>query len=114
MPARFLKGTEIRKAIFAEIKQEVEAIKAAHGVVPGLVTSVVGSNPVSLSYVSLKIKTARTHGKKSARQLQRWLVESECGDRSAGVHHLAGILRGSGAVNRHQRLALSRRRGRGA
>lgn len=62
MSAKLLKGTEIREALLAEIKQEVEAIKAAHGVVPGLVTILVGSNPASLSYVSLKIKTAHSLG----------------------------------------------------
>src|ERR1035437_2195984 len=77
MPARFLKETEIQEAILTEIKQEVEVIKAAHGVVPGPVIIFVGSNPVSLSYVSLKINPARSHGEESARQLQRWLVESD-------------------------------------
>jgi methylenetetrahydrofolate dehydrogenase (NADP+)/methenyltetrahydrofolate cyclohydrolase len=62
MSAKLLKGTEIREALLAEIKQEVESIKAAHGVVPGLVTILVGSNPASLSYVSLKIKTAHSLG----------------------------------------------------
>ena len=62
MSAKLLNGTEIRKEILAEIKQEVEAIQAAHGVVPGLVTILVGSNPASLSYVSLKVKTAHSLG----------------------------------------------------
>lgn len=62
MSAILLKGTEIREEILAEIKQEVEAIKAAHGVVPGLVTILVGSNPASLSYVTLKVKTAHSLG----------------------------------------------------
>lgn len=70
MPAKLLKGTEIREAILAEIKQEVEAIKAAHGVVPGLVTILVGSNPASLSYVSLKIKTAHSLGFKEIQDNQ--------------------------------------------
>ena len=62
MSATLLKGTEFREEILAEIKQEVEAIQAAHGVVPGLVTILVGSNPASLSYVSLKVKTAHSLG----------------------------------------------------
>jgi hypothetical protein len=62
MPAKLLKGTEIREAILAEIKQELEAITTAHGVVPGLVTILVGGNPASLSCVSLKIKTAHRLG----------------------------------------------------
>jgi methylenetetrahydrofolate dehydrogenase (NADP+)/methenyltetrahydrofolate cyclohydrolase len=70
MPAKLLKGTEIREDILAEIKQDVEAIKAAHGVVPGLVTILVGSNPASLSYVSLKIKTAHSLGFKEIQDNQ--------------------------------------------
>lgn len=70
MSAKILKGTEIREALLAEITQEVEAIKAAHGVVPGLVTILVGSNPASLSYVSLKIKTAHSLGFKEIQDSQ--------------------------------------------
>ena len=70
MSAKLLKGPEIREAILAEIKQEVEAIKTAHGVVPGLVTILVGSNPASLSYVSLKIKTAHSLGFKEIQDSQ--------------------------------------------
>jgi methylenetetrahydrofolate dehydrogenase (NADP+)/methenyltetrahydrofolate cyclohydrolase len=70
MPAKLLKGTEIREAILAEIKQEVDKIKAEHGIVPGLVTILVGSNPASLSYVSLKIKTAHRLGFKEIQDNQ--------------------------------------------
>ena len=62
MSAKLLNGSEIREGILGEIKRDVESIKAAHGVVPGLVTILVGSNPASLSYVSLKIKTAHSVG----------------------------------------------------
>jgi methylenetetrahydrofolate dehydrogenase (NADP+)/methenyltetrahydrofolate cyclohydrolase len=77
MSAKLLKGTEIREAILAEIKQEVEAIKAAHGVVPGLVTILVGSNPASLSYVSLKIKTAHSLGFKEIQDSQSADISEE-------------------------------------
>ena len=70
MPAKLLNGTEIRKEILAEIKLEVDAIRAAHGVVPGLVTILVGSNPASLSYVSLKVKTAHSVGFKEVQDDQ--------------------------------------------
>jgi methylenetetrahydrofolate dehydrogenase (NADP+)/methenyltetrahydrofolate cyclohydrolase len=62
MTAKLIKGTEIREIILDEIKKEVEAIKAKHGVVPGLVTILVGQNPASISYVTLKIKTAEQLG----------------------------------------------------
>ena len=45
MQAKLLNGTEIREEILEEIRREVEAIKATHGVVPGLVTILVGANP---------------------------------------------------------------------
>jgi methylenetetrahydrofolate dehydrogenase (NADP+)/methenyltetrahydrofolate cyclohydrolase len=70
MAAILLKGTEIREAILSEIQQEVESIKAAHGIVPGLVTILVGSNPASLSYVALKIKTAHALGFKEIQDTQ--------------------------------------------
>ena len=58
MSATIISGTQIRKEILAELKSEVEAIKEAHGKVPGLVTILVGQNPASMSYVTSKIKTA--------------------------------------------------------
>mgnify|MGYP001357091539 CR=1 FL=1 len=58
MTAEIISGTEIRKAILSEITQEVADMKAKHGKVPGLVTILVGSSPASISYVTLKVKTA--------------------------------------------------------
>ncbi len=43
MTAEIISGTEIRKTILAEIKTDVEEMKAKHGKVPGLVTILVGS-----------------------------------------------------------------------
>ena len=48
----------MRREILAELAEEVRAMKAEHGVVPGLVTILVGENPASISYVTLKVKTA--------------------------------------------------------
>ncbi|MFO7885922.1 MAG: bifunctional methylenetetrahydrofolate dehydrogenase/methenyltetrahydrofolate cyclohydrolase FolD [Desulfobacteraceae bacterium] len=62
MTAEIISGTEIRKTILAEIKEEVDAMKEKHGKVPGLVTILVGANPASISYVSLKVKTANSLG----------------------------------------------------
>ncbi len=62
MSAKLIKGTEIREEILKEITEEVAAIKEKHGVVPGLVTILVGENPASISYVTLKIKTAHRVG----------------------------------------------------
>ncbi|MFA9395474.1 MAG: bifunctional methylenetetrahydrofolate dehydrogenase/methenyltetrahydrofolate cyclohydrolase FolD [Halodesulfovibrio sp.] len=58
MSAEIISGTEMRAAILDELRVEVAKMKEQHGVVPGLVTILVGANPASLSYVTLKVKTA--------------------------------------------------------
>ena len=62
MTAQLIKGTEIREEILEEVTREVAEIKEKHGRVPGLVTILVGENPASQSYVTLKIKTAHRVG----------------------------------------------------
>jgi methylenetetrahydrofolate dehydrogenase (NADP+)/methenyltetrahydrofolate cyclohydrolase len=70
MTAKLIKGTEIREVILEEIKNEVQEIKEKHGVVPGLVTILVGENPASISYVTLKIRTADQLGFKEIQDSQ--------------------------------------------
>jgi methylenetetrahydrofolate dehydrogenase (NADP+) / methenyltetrahydrofolate cyclohydrolase len=70
MTAKLIMGTEIRETILTELAAEVDAIKAKHGVVPGLVTILVGENPASISYVTLKIKTAHRLGFKEVQDNQ--------------------------------------------
>jgi methylenetetrahydrofolate dehydrogenase (NADP+)/methenyltetrahydrofolate cyclohydrolase len=62
MTAELISGTEISKTILEEIKQEVDEMKEKTGKVPGLVTILVGENPASVSYVTLKVKTALNLG----------------------------------------------------
>jgi methylenetetrahydrofolate dehydrogenase (NADP+)/methenyltetrahydrofolate cyclohydrolase len=62
MTAKLIKGTEIRDEILKEIEADVKDIKEKKGVVPGLVTILVGENPASVSYVTAKIKTAKGLG----------------------------------------------------
>lgn len=62
MTAKLIKGKEIREEILDEIKAEVDKIKEEHGVVPGLVTILVGEDPASVSYVTGKIRTANNLG----------------------------------------------------
>ncbi len=62
MTAEIISGTAIRKDILAEIKEEVDQMKEKTGKVPGLVTILVGSSPASISYVTLKVKTAISLG----------------------------------------------------
>jgi methylenetetrahydrofolate dehydrogenase (NADP+)/methenyltetrahydrofolate cyclohydrolase len=70
MAAKLIKGTEIREEILEEITAEVAKIKEEHGVVPGLVTILVGESPASISYVTLKIKTAHRVGFKEIQDSQ--------------------------------------------
>ena len=62
MSAKILSGTEIAKEIRAELQVEVSELKEKHGIVPGLVTILVGVDPASQSYVSAKNKTAHALG----------------------------------------------------
>lgn len=62
MTAEIISGTKIREEILAEIKAEVEEMKEKKGRPPGLVTILVGSSPASVSYVTLKVKTALSLG----------------------------------------------------
>ena len=70
MSAKLIKGADIREEILDEITAEVARIKEKHGVVPGLVTILVGQNPASISYVTLKIKTAEQVGFKEVQDSQ--------------------------------------------
>ncbi len=77
MTAKLIKGTELREEILKEIADEVKEIKAKHGVVPGLVTILVGENPASISYVTLKIKTANQLGFKEIQDSQSEDISEE-------------------------------------
>ncbi|MFH0844747.1 MAG: bifunctional methylenetetrahydrofolate dehydrogenase/methenyltetrahydrofolate cyclohydrolase FolD [Pseudomonadota bacterium] len=77
MTAKLVKGTEIRDIIVAEIKAEVEKIKAKSGIVPGLVTILVGENPASISYVTAKIQTAKALGFKEVQDNQPATISEE-------------------------------------
>jgi len=70
MTAKLILGTEIREEILKEIEEEVKQIKKEYGVVPGLVTILVGENPASISYVTLKIQTAHRVGFKEIQDNQ--------------------------------------------
>ena len=70
MTAELISGTEISKTILEEIKQEVTEMKEKSGKVPGLVTILVGENPASISYVTLKVKTALNLGFKEVQDNQ--------------------------------------------
>ncbi|MFW6415281.1 MAG: bifunctional methylenetetrahydrofolate dehydrogenase/methenyltetrahydrofolate cyclohydrolase FolD [Thermodesulfobacteriota bacterium] len=77
MTATLIKGTDIREEILEEITKEVSDIKESHGTVPGLVTILVGEDPASQSYVSLKIKTAHRVGFKEIQDTQSEDISEE-------------------------------------
>jgi len=62
MSAKLIKGKEIAAQIRQEISQQVQALKAEKGIVPGLVTILVGEDPASESYVRAKQKTSHDLG----------------------------------------------------
>ena len=62
MPATIISGVATAKAIREEIAAEVADLKQQHGLVPGLVTILVGEDPASQSYVAAKNKTAHALG----------------------------------------------------
>ena len=62
MTAKIIDGLKIQKDILEELKTEVKKINSKYGQTPGLVTILIGNHPASESYVSLKIKTAKSLG----------------------------------------------------
>ncbi len=62
MSAKIINGKEIAAQIREELKREVAGMKDKHGIVPGLVTILVGENPASVSYVTGKQKAAHEIG----------------------------------------------------
>ena len=70
MSAQLIKGTDIREEILEEITAEVAELAPKQGRPPGLVTILVGENPASISYVTLKIKTAHRVGFKEIQDNQ--------------------------------------------
>ena len=62
MAAKLIKGAEVAAQIRAELKTEVDELKAKHNITPGLVTILVGEDPGSVSYVTAKQKTAHELG----------------------------------------------------
>lgn len=65
MTAEIISGTEVAKAIRAELAEEVAELKEQHGIVPGLATVLVGENPASVSYVTAKNRACRELGMSS-------------------------------------------------
>jgi methylenetetrahydrofolate dehydrogenase (NADP+)/methenyltetrahydrofolate cyclohydrolase len=62
MPAKIIDGKAIAAKLRAEYHVRVDALKARHGITPGLAVILVGDSPASRSYVSGKIKACREAG----------------------------------------------------
>ena len=62
MAAKIISGTEVAKEIREELKKEVATLKEKNGVIPGLVTILVGEDPASISYVTAKQKISKDLG----------------------------------------------------
>ena len=62
MTAKIISGAEVAAQIRAEIKQEVEQLKAKYNLTPGLSTVLVGADPASISYIAGKEKAAKELG----------------------------------------------------
>ena len=62
MAAKIISGTEVAKEIREEVKKEVATLKEKNGVIPGLVTILVGEDPASISYVTAKQKISKDLG----------------------------------------------------
>ena len=62
MTATLLDGRATSSTIREEVKEGVELLKAQHGVVPGLATVLVGENPASQTYVSMKERQCEQAG----------------------------------------------------
>ncbi|NQU09036.1 MAG: bifunctional methylenetetrahydrofolate dehydrogenase/methenyltetrahydrofolate cyclohydrolase FolD [Candidatus Abyssubacteria bacterium] len=62
MTAKIISGTEIAKEMRAEMKTEIEELKAKHNIVPGLAVVLVGEDPASQVYVRNKKKSCEQIG----------------------------------------------------
>lgn len=78
MKAHIIDGKTISRDILSDCQKRSEKHYQQHGRRPGLVTLLVGNNPASLSYVSLKIKTAKRLGYKELQiNLPKTISEDE-------------------------------------
>lgn len=62
---QIISGKELSKVVRAEVKVEVEALKAKYGAVPHLAVILVGEDPASQSYVRAKERACTRAGMKS-------------------------------------------------
>lgn len=61
MPAKLIDGTAVGRAMRAELQAEIAALRS-RGVTPGLAAVLVGDNPASATYVTMKGKACEEAG----------------------------------------------------
>lgn len=62
MPATLINGTEMARALRADVARAAAALKHDHGVTPGLAVLLVGDDPASQVYVRNKVKACEEAG----------------------------------------------------
>ncbi|OGG53986.1 MAG: bifunctional 5,10-methylene-tetrahydrofolate dehydrogenase/5,10-methylene-tetrahydrofolate cyclohydrolase [Candidatus Handelsmanbacteria bacterium RIFCSPLOWO2_12_FULL_64_10] len=65
MGARILDGRKVAGAMRTEMRAEIARLKKEHGVVPGLDTVLVGDDPASMTYITMKQKACQELGIRS-------------------------------------------------
>ena len=64
MSATIIDGKSIAAALRAAVKAQTQALRAAHGIVPGLAVVLLGDDPASQSYVASKSRAVTEVGKR--------------------------------------------------
>jgi methylenetetrahydrofolate dehydrogenase (NADP+)/methenyltetrahydrofolate cyclohydrolase len=78
MPAQLIDGKAIADQVHAQTAAEIQRLKSEHNVTPGLAVVLVGDNPASTAYVSMKDKMAHKLGLYSERHnLAKETTEAE-------------------------------------
>ena len=78
MTAQLLDGRATSTAVREEVRAGVQSLKDEHGVVPGLATVLVGEDPGSASYVSMKEKQAKQAGMRAfGRHLEEGISQED-------------------------------------
>ena len=62
MSATIIDGKSIAAALRAAVKAQTQALRAAHGIVPGLAVVLLGDDPASQSYVASKSRAVTEVG----------------------------------------------------
>ncbi|MCX8042832.1 MAG: bifunctional methylenetetrahydrofolate dehydrogenase/methenyltetrahydrofolate cyclohydrolase FolD [Desulfobacterota bacterium] len=96
MSAKIISGSEIARTIREEIAREALRLRQEYGIVPGLVTILVGEHPASVSYVTAKQRAAHELAFYSVQEnLPETVTEQElekCIDRYNNDPKIHGIL----------------------